>query len=257
MWARLAAPMLGVAAGVALTAGDARQRLDAEAPGEWDLTWDPMPHPPQAFDEDERTVAVKARLQIMGVIREAPGEGRGYVAAVDDAFVRAAGLFGIGKGDAVLDEAVRALDMASHPEYAEPVRATISQPGTKEHAQEQHAAERADTRRAEQTRGAAADLQRRVEQETGETASTDDGDPPCPKCEGRMWDNRATKRNPKAPNFKCRDRSCDGVIWPERQGNGAAGAGSSAAGGAATPAAATARGSRTKAIETDDDEIPF
>jgi hypothetical protein len=29
-----------------------------------------------------------------------------------------------------------------------------------------------------------------------------------------MWDNRASKRNPKAPDFKCRDRSCDGVLWP-------------------------------------------
>ena len=31
-----------------------------------------------------------------------------------------------------------------------------------------------------------------------------------------MWDNRLTKRNPKAPDFKCRDRSCDGVIWPQK-----------------------------------------
>lgn len=38
--------------------------------------------------------------------------------------------------------------------------------------------------------------------------------PTCPKCAGRMWDNRASKRNPKAPDFKCRDRSCDGVLWP-------------------------------------------
>lgn len=38
--------------------------------------------------------------------------------------------------------------------------------------------------------------------------------PACPKCEGRMWDNRTSKRNPKAPDFKCRDRSCDGALWP-------------------------------------------
>jgi hypothetical protein len=31
-----------------------------------------------------------------------------------------------------------------------------------------------------------------------------------------MWDNRIGKRNPKAPDFKCRDRSCDGVIWPPK-----------------------------------------
>ena len=40
------------------------------------------------------------------------------------------------------------------------------------------------------------------------------GAPACPKCGGRMWDNRASKRNARAPDFKCRERSCDGVLWP-------------------------------------------
>ena len=40
--------------------------------------------------------------------------------------------------------------------------------------------------------------------------------PNCPKCTGPMWDNREGKRNPKAPDFKCKDRECDGVIWPKR-----------------------------------------
>jgi hypothetical protein len=40
--------------------------------------------------------------------------------------------------------------------------------------------------------------------------------PNCPKCQGPMWDNREGKRNPKAPDFKCKDRECDGVIWPPR-----------------------------------------
>ena|SRR5216117_353346 len=38
----------------------------------------------------------------------------------------------------------------------------------------------------------------------------------CPKCEGPMWDNRAKKRNPKAPDFRCKDENCDGVIWPPK-----------------------------------------
>jgi hypothetical protein len=38
----------------------------------------------------------------------------------------------------------------------------------------------------------------------------------CPKCGGRTWDNRATKRNPKAPDYKCRDRACDGAVWPPK-----------------------------------------
>ena len=40
--------------------------------------------------------------------------------------------------------------------------------------------------------------------------------PNCPKCQGPMWDNRVGKRNPKAPDFKCKDKECDGVIWPPR-----------------------------------------
>ena len=40
--------------------------------------------------------------------------------------------------------------------------------------------------------------------------------PPCPKCSGDMWDNRVGKRNPRAPDYKCKDRECDGVIWPPR-----------------------------------------
>lgn len=35
----------------------------------------------------------------------------------------------------------------------------------------------------------------------------------CPKCGGPMWDNRERKTNPKAPDFKCRDKGCDGTIW--------------------------------------------
>jgi len=46
--------------------------------------------------------------------------------------------------------------------------------------------------------------------------------PVCPRCQGPMWDNREGKRNPKAPDFKCKDRGCDGVIWPPRDGRGTA-----------------------------------
>ncbi|HEU4631014.1 MAG TPA: hypothetical protein VFS08_14785 [Gemmatimonadaceae bacterium] len=46
--------------------------------------------------------------------------------------------------------------------------------------------------------------------------TTDSSAPTCPKCSGPMWDNRESKRNPRAPDFKCRDKACDGVIWPPR-----------------------------------------
>lgn len=38
--------------------------------------------------------------------------------------------------------------------------------------------------------------------------------PTCPKCDSEMWDNRDRKKNPKAPDFKCKDKACDGVYWP-------------------------------------------
>jgi hypothetical protein len=48
--------------------------------------------------------------------------------------------------------------------------------------------------------------------------TTTEQDVACPKCGSEMWDNRASKKNPAAPDYKCRDRSCDGVIWPPRKG---------------------------------------
>lgn len=35
----------------------------------------------------------------------------------------------------------------------------------------------------------------------------------CNKCGGDMWDNREGKRNPKAPDYKCKNKACDGAIW--------------------------------------------
>ena len=40
----------------------------------------------------------------------------------------------------------------------------------------------------------------------------------CPKCGSDMWDNRLNKKNPRAPDFKCKDKTCDGVIWPQKEG---------------------------------------
>jgi hypothetical protein len=45
------------------------------------------------------------------------------------------------------------------------------------------------------------------------------GTPGCPICGGDMWDNRGKKTNPKAPDFKCKDKNCTGVIWPPKNEN--------------------------------------
>ena len=84
-------------------------------------------------------------------------------------------------------------------------------------------------------------------------SSGDSADSPaCPKCGGRMWDNRATKRNPKAPDFKCRDRTCDGVIWPPK-GNAAR----PAAPAAEEPAEERGLALDTAPLGSGMDDIPF
>lgn len=40
----------------------------------------------------------------------------------------------------------------------------------------------------------------------------------CPVCHSDMYDNRFTKKNPKQPDYKCKDPKCNGVIWPPRGG---------------------------------------
>ena len=32
--------------------------------------------------------------------------------------------------------------------------------------------------------------------------------PACPQCGGEMWDNRGRKKNPKAPDFRCKNENC-------------------------------------------------
>lgn len=37
----------------------------------------------------------------------------------------------------------------------------------------------------------------------------------CPQCGGEMWDNTApgAKKNPKGPDFKCKDKICAHAMW--------------------------------------------
>jgi hypothetical protein len=67
-------------------ANTVRERLDRVVPGEWDLTLDllpPLPARAGAADEDAAQCSFKARLQILGVIREDVGTGRDYKAGGD------------------------------------------------------------------------------------------------------------------------------------------------------------------------------
>lgn len=39
----------------------------------------------------------------------------------------------------------------------------------------------------------------------------------CPVCNGAMWDNRTTKKNPKQPDYKCKNPSCAKAVWLKKE----------------------------------------
>jgi hypothetical protein len=206
-----------------IEANTVRERLDSVVPGEWDLTLELLPPLPAV--DGEAACSFKARLQILGVIREDVGTGRDYKSAATDAFKRAAVRFGVAHELYAYEQNWVQVD--SDSKYAKPLEdpqtaynrrhGSTTAPAPRREVAEAMAAPAASAPAAPAPNGAAA-------------IAADDDLPDCPKCGGRMWDNRASKRNPKAPDYKCRDRSCDGVVWPPK---GAAGRPAVSVGGAA------------------------
>ena len=206
-------------------ANTVRERLDAVVPGEWDLTLDLLPPLPAAHDDElAQPCSFKARLQILGVIREDVGTGRDYKAAATDAFKRAAVRFGIAHELYAMDANWVAVDgEGRHARPLEDPAAAHARRGARRASGNGAHAPAADAPARELPgRDRAVALPSAIDElpasEAGVATTTTEAEPSCPKCGGRMWDNRLTKRNPKAPDFKCRDRSCDGVVWPPRGG---------------------------------------
>jgi hypothetical protein len=184
-------------------ANTVRERLDSVVAGEWDLTLELLPT--LASDEpDETTCSFKARLQILGVIREDVGTGRDYKAASTDAFKRAAVRFGIAHELYAYEQNWVQVDADS--KYAK----ALEDPG------DAYARRLSRNSRSELSVSHASELADITDEMPVATGPLASDEPTCPKCGGRMWDNRLSKRNPKAPDFKCRNRACDGVIWPTR-----------------------------------------
>jgi hypothetical protein len=209
-----------------IEANTVRERLDSVVPGEWDLTLELLP-PVAGLDEDanQGACSFKARLQILGVIREDVGTGKDYKQAATDAFKRAAVRFGVAHELYAYEQ--NWVQMDGDGKYAKPIEdpavAYARRYGKARPAAVKPATRAPKTARIEQV----ADLSLANDSEA--PALTDASAAPvaatgphaldeqsCPKCGGRMWDNRLTKRNPKAPDYKCRDRSCDGVVWPPK-----------------------------------------
>lgn len=247
-------------------------RLDAVVPGEWDSTLELLP-PITGLDEDanQGAASFKCRLQILGVIREDVGTGKDYKQAATDAFKRAAVRFGIARELYSLNQNWVQVD--GDGRYAKPVEdpavAYARRHGRitgvvaaevrtlHEEAVAAGAARGPVGVPAERNPGEepAEEAQAQVYRTGGEGTSAGDTapaapiteGPACPKCDGRMWDNRTTKRNPKAPDYKCRDRSCDGVIWPPKPTDGAG----------AKPGRETSSGRKGTLSPEEEQEIPF
>ncbi|HEX5438562.1 MAG TPA: Rad52/Rad22 family DNA repair protein [Gemmatimonadaceae bacterium] len=257
VWARLAAPLpAGTTAWrqdgravardgkyfaryVAYTdAGTVRERLDQVVPGEWNLTLELLPslNPESDSFSSDGACAFKARLQILGVVREDIGTGKDYKQASTDAFKRAGVRFGI--GHELYQLGANWVQMDGDGKYAKPIEDPQAA-YDRRHAR----ADDAGTQAAGNADSPALTLRRAKRKAAASTSDV----PPCPKCGGKMWDNRIGKRNPRAPDFKCRDRSCDGVIWPPRE--------APAAQAAAQAASEAEDADAPQAVESE--EIPF
>ena len=243
-----------------IEANTVRERLDSVVPGEWDLTLDLLP--PIAGADSEASCSFKARLQILGVIREDVGTGKDYKQAATDAFKRAAVRFGI--GHELYSYEQNWVQVDGDGKYAKPLEdpqtAYVRRYGNGSATRAEKPARAARADRADRVEAA---LETAPEMETEDSSALPAGvpvganpdNPACPKCGGKMWDNRATKRNPKAPDFKCRDRSCDGVIWPPKGAASAPRSGGSGAAPAADQEVALALDSSPLGGGVDD--IPF
>lgn len=199
-----------------------RERLDTVVPGAWDLTLELLP---QIGDEDGvAQTAFKARLKVLDVVRECVGVGRDYKAAASDAFKRAAVRFGIGHELYSMGQVWVQVD--GDGKYAKPLEDPAAVYAKKNGNALRGSASGARSEHRPTT-DAGSDV-RDTEEASGTTASAgtspatapspfSDDEPSCPKCGGKTWDNRLSKRNPKAPDFKCRNRACDGVIWPPKK----------------------------------------
>lgn len=219
-----------------IDAGIVRKRLDAVVPGLWTTGLNPLPHvdpvDPRTGEVLPRQYSFTCMLNVMGTCREDVGTGEDYKAAATDSFKRAAVRFGV--GHELYDMKGINVPMDSDSKYAKPTidpaavyarRAGLPTPPARPSTPAPATTPLRDAATAALVANAARDL------DMAPHPSDEDAPPPappapteeraCPSCGGRMWDNREGKRNPKAPDFKCRDKGCEGVIWPPRASNGA------------------------------------
>src|SRR5207302_7103836 len=125
---------------------------------------------------------------ILGVIREDVGTGRDYKQAATDAFKRAAVRFGIAHELYAYEQ--NWVQVESDGKYAKPI-----EDPAEAYARKTERAERGERgERAQRPEGAVASRPTLSTEEVGDievaVGPRAIDEPSCPKCGGRMWDNR-------------------------------------------------------------------
>ena len=178
-----------------VSANVVRERLDSVVPGEWDLSIELLPpNVNRATGEDANDVSFKARLQILGVVREDVGTGKDYKSAATDAFKRAGVRFGIAHELYAYDQ--NWVQVESDSKFAKP----LIDPGlayAQRHSGNGSGLSSSSSSTSPVERAPAPARQ----QETRAEAAPNGGGPSCPKCGSGMYDNRLSKRNPRAPDY--------------------------------------------------------
>lgn len=215
-----------------------RKRLDSVVPGRWSLALEALPviggEEPYGFKATLTIeLAATATDHYRAVVRSDVGTGKDYKSASTDAFKRVAVRFGVGHelyDMGALMVPVNGYKPACDPKawydyvYNDGPKPALSG----EAAFKEKAAEVETVIAKTPSHGqisAAKSMAAMPDPYAVPSAHPEgapilpfDDEPECPKCGGPMWDERPTKRNPKAPDFKCKKKGvCDGVIWPPRK----------------------------------------
>lgn len=203
-----------------------RDRLDGVVPGEWNLSLQLLPMLNATPDGEvaDEPCAFQATLKVLGAERDDVGTGRDYKTAATDAFKRAAVRYGIGH-ELYTEYEITWVQVDSDSKYAKPLEDPAAvfarrngRTAGASAVRGEHASVNGDSERVAASEAARGSDSPRPEPTAAPSGPLVSDEPNCPKCGGRMFDNRLSKRNPKAPDFKCKNRSCDGVIWPPRKG---------------------------------------
>jgi hypothetical protein len=198
-----------------IEAGFVRRLFDEVALGRWSLNYNELP-----VGQGDEPYAMRATITlqldddgVQFVSRSDVGQGKDWKQASTDAFKRAAVRFGV--AHELYEMGPTWVPMDGDGKYAKPLEDPAVVAARKGGVKYPFANRNLTGTSGQTSVASSASLPARPIDETA-PLNPDGPVPVCPQCEGAMWDNRVGKRNPKAPDFKCRDKSCDGVIWPPK-----------------------------------------